>query len=215
MKTLHLFGILLAIAVVFTAGCAAQYVYDPLANKPTTTLPAAYTAPVDPCSPPASATPTAELKVFESEETEFTFSYPSVWDTDENWGYIVLFGDPKFSSEEEGKPIISLSSHTAMGTSSETKTLPKYTGYRLDFIENRSKEVVKELKICSTTLGGEKAHRLVYDLYIESGRPAITQTEVYAVKNDKIYKITYSSNKETFTKHLPDFEAIASSFQMK
>ncbi len=212
MKNKYFLLAALAIAVVFTAGCTAQ---EPIYGKTSTTLPPAYTAAVDPCSSPTSVTPTAELKAFENKDTEFTFSYPAVWDTDENWGYIVLFGDPKFSSEEEGKPILSISSHTAMGTSSETKTLPKYTGYWLDFIENRSKEVVEGLKICSTTLGGEKAHRLVYDLYIESGRPAITQTEVYAVKNDKIYKITYSSNKETFTKHLPDFEAMISSFQMK
>ncbi|MBI4015291.1 MAG: hypothetical protein HY362_01065 [Candidatus Aenigmarchaeota archaeon] len=211
MKNIYFLLATLAIAVVFTAGCTSQ-----TPNKTSTTLPAAYTGSIEPCKPPTSVTPSSELINFKSLDSGFNFNYPAVWDKGD-WQILIVFGDPSFSSDSEGHPEVSVSSHLSLGTSSETPTLEKYTGYMLDLIQNRAREIVKDSKICSTTLGGEKAHRLVYDLYNDADRPnfAITQTNVYTVKNGKIYGITYSVYKESFSKYLPDFEAISASFQMK
>jgi len=211
MKNTHFIIIALAIAVVFTAGCTSQ--------KPaetSTTLPAGYTGSIEPCKSPASVTPPSELISFKSLDSGFNFNYPAVWDNGD-WQILIVFGDPSFSSESNGQPKISATSHLSLGTLSETPTLEKYTGYRLDLIQNKAQEIVKNFKICSTTLGGEKAHRLVYDLYADADRPnlAITQTEVYTVKDGKIYGITYSAKKENFENYLPGVEAIISSFAMK
>jgi serine/threonine-protein kinase len=139
--------------------------------------------------------------------------YPKEWEKKVGeLGTIVAFLSPPESASDTFRENVNIAIEDI---SSRPMTLDEYTNLSLSqldqFVQNAN-----VLESGEDTLGGIRAHRLVYTGEMESNGKIYTLKwlQVYTIKNNKVYMFTYTSAEDSYSDYLDSVEQMIDSFEI-
>ena len=136
--------------------------------------------------------------------------YPSDWNRIQGYrGNIVSFFSPLRNSSDMSSEVVSLAVETLP---SKNMTLEEYTAKGLDYLMNSNLTGFKGIESNATTLGGYPAHKLVY--VFSRGGIEIQLMQVYTLKDDRVYIVSYRAAKEQYSDSLATAEKMIASLQI-
>ena len=155
------------------------------------------------------------FKTYENSTYGILMQYPSDWKKVEpgqfsqtnNFNIIVGYLSPKESASYRSPPA-ALSVWIQNLPNSQSITLDQYSDAQINFI----REQASVLESNTITLKGDNntlAHRIVY---INSEGQKIMQ--VWTIKGDKAYHITYAANETRYNDYLPPVQKMIDSFEI-
>lgn len=170
-------------------------------------------APPKDLQEPASKKPQSQLKDYKNKNEGLSLQYPADWSIKENpsAGVIVAFGSPKESSSDTfvdnvNVLISDLSSKPEMTLDEVSNLWQKQTE------EDLAAGAFKLSEIKPATLAGQDAKQLVFT-YSLQGKD-IKGMVVIALKDKKVYIVTYTAEKGSFDKFEDAANTIISSLQV-
>jgi hypothetical protein len=156
------------------------------------------------------------FKTYENSTYGIRMQYPSDWKKVEpsqvsqasNFNIIVGFISPKESVSDTSPPAaLSIGIHNL--SSSQDITPDQYTDTHINSIRKQT----NLLESNATALKGNSSNNLAHKVvYINSEGQKIMQ--VWTVKGDKAYHITYAANETRYTDYLPPIQKMINSFEI-
>ncbi|HLO51780.1 MAG TPA: protein kinase [Kamptonema sp.] len=156
-------------------------------------------------------TPPEKLLPYQNPENNFTIKYPEKWKVKEKQNLfdpnVVTFLPPKKSGSNiyQKKIIV-----TIQDLSSEPMSIEKYTEVTLTQIKGLKD--AKILEESSDILANTKAYKVIFTDTEEDRN--IQQMQIWTVKNNQAYIITYKASKDEYSEYLSLVEKVTSSFEM-
>jgi hypothetical protein len=193
--TLALFALTIS-AVTLTAGCGQEETPEatPTAAQPSET---------------PTAQPTEGLLTHESPEHGISIKYPADWTKDEEVeGAAVVFFAP---SEGASDVFLDNVNIIVQDLSGQPTTLDEFTESTLGQIEQNITDP-NILDSSAATLAGNPAHKLIFTG--KHGNYDLKWMEVWTIKNDKAYMISYTAEVGRYPALLGDAEQMIDSFQI-
>jgi hypothetical protein len=153
-----------------------------------------------------------------------SMQYPAVWGAVElksspldnrfPGSFVALFTAPLENTNDTfgEKALLSIEDFNSAGkASAENMTLAKYTNGSLSGYRNRS-DSVTILESNATTLAGQPAHKIVFAEDLQN-KP-FKKTQVWTVKDNKAYVITFSVQEPRYDDYLPSIESMIKSLDI-
>jgi hypothetical protein len=154
-----------------------------------------------------------------------SMQYPAVWgavelkssplDNKFPGSSIALFTAPLENATDtfREKALLSIQDFSSPeNVSSQNMTLAKYTNGSLSGYRNIP-DSVTILESNTTTLAGQPAHRIVFTE--DAQNQQFKKTQVWTVKDNKAYVITFSAQESRYDDYLPSVESIINSLKIK
>jgi hypothetical protein len=143
---------------------------------------------------------------YTNSEYGFKIDYPADWSVRENiMGAVVVFLSPRESTSDNFLENVNII------VQDNSMTLEEYTNISLAQLP----QYVSDLEIISserTTLGGNPAYKVVFTgVYNNSNR--LEWMQVWTMKDNKVYLITYTAQPQSFSKYLPQVQHMFDSFE--
>ena len=158
---------------------------------------------------PTTGEVTVEWKTYENTTDGFSLQYPSTWTFQENaYGVPVIFFSPLTSPED------TLKENVGIGVTTETKTytIDEFRKVRKASFDKQFSEFV-EVSNENITINGMDAKKVIYTCM--QGDMKLQFEEVYMVKDNTWYIITYTATKATFDEFVKNVDEIIATFEIK
>jgi len=153
----------------------------------------------------------AQSNGYETFETnDFSIHYPAGWSVgDKKAGVLAYFLSPLESAKDEFSENINI---MTQDLSEHPMTLKEYTDLSLKQIQTLATHgKLIESKTIQTANG--EAQRLVYKA--DNGKFHLQFMQLYIVKKEKVYLITYTAETKNYKKYLPKVSDAMNSFVLK
>jgi hypothetical protein len=163
------------------------------------------------------------LRTYENTAFGASMQYPAVWGAVElksnpldrfPGSSVALLTAPLENATDtfREKALLSIQDFSALGNvSAQSMTLAKYTNGSLSGYRNIS-DSVTILESNTTTLAGLPAHRIVFTE--EAQNQQFKKTQVWTVKDNKAYVITFSAQAPRYDDYLPSIEIMINSLKL-
>ncbi|MDF0552442.1 serine/threonine-protein kinase [Kamptonema sp. UHCC 0994] len=156
--------------------------------------------------------PTPEkLLLYQNTENNFRMKYPEKWEMKESQGYfdpnIVTFRAPKKNDSDIYPEDIIV---TIDDLSSKPMSLDEYT--KISITQIKEIKDTKVLEDSSAMLANTKAHKVIFTTREEDKN--IKKMQVWTVKNNRAYTITYTANKDEYSNYLKSAETVINSLEI-
>ena len=136
---------------------------------------------------------------------DYKFYYPDTWITDMNNGMVCIY-----AANDDPSNV----SVTKFGLGTEFSNLDEYISGLPHSFTSEWSAVFGETDFGTPediTLGGVPAKKMVYEATI--GDITYRYMQVFALRNDSVYTLTYAARTEVFDKHLSNVNGIVESFE--
>lgn len=204
MKLNHVFVLLVGLVIV--GGCISQS-----KDKPQNI----YGGPIQaaPCLASEKKQVTGEFSHFVDADTGLEFDYLPEWRSERTYG-----GDAVYRFTEKARPTLRVTKYPALDDGGLQLTLETFTSYRINKRLKYDSGIFDDLfdESCSTTFAGNPAHKVVYKNYLDASRPdsVVKSMEVWTVKNDQVYLVSYHALQDEFDQYLDYANAFVDSFKI-
>ena len=219
--TLALFALTIS-AIILTTGCGQEETptTTPAPTRPSqaaTTIPTATQPPETPTTiptatqPPETPTtqPTTSLSTYDSPAYGIRIKYPAEWTKQEQvMGAVVVFLAPTEGPSDIFQENVNI---IVQDLSAQPMTLDEYTELGLGQIEQFITDA-NILDSTTATLAGIPGGRLVYTG--KQGQYDLKWMQVWTIKNDKAYVISYTAEIGRYSAFLETVEEMIDSFEI-
>ncbi|WP_449420443.1 protein kinase domain-containing protein [Phormidium nigroviride] len=153
-----------------------------------------------------------KLLLYQNIENGFRIKYPQEWEKKESQGYfdpnIVTFRSPKKSDADIYPEDIIV---TVDDLSLKPMSLDEYTKISIAQIKESNQDT-KVLEDGSAMLANTKAHKVIFTTKEEENN--VKKMQVWTVKNNRAYTITYTANKDEYSDYLKSAENVINSLEI-
>jgi serine/threonine-protein kinase len=147
-----------------------------------------------------------KLESYQDPAKAMQIKHPTTWTTQENvMGSTAVFLSPRENAQDFFQENINIISFDL------AMTLDQYTAYA----ENQIKQSITDARIIEsspTTLAGLPAHKLVFTG--RQGQNNLKWMQVWTIKNNKVYLLTYTAEEGNYNAYLPTAQEIMASFTL-
>jgi hypothetical protein len=189
MKRFKMWAVIAAVAlviVVSTAGCTSN------------------TGNQTPSAAGSQAPSASQMITYSS--GNFTIQHPSDWTNYTPYKGNMLDSMTYYSPDKTAGLKALFSNYTSM-------TLSSYTAARL--AANVSNQNYTQLSAGNATLAGNPAYKIVYTATSWLGGDLQKMTEIFTVKDGKVYSVTYGAYPKNYDAYADTFQKMTDSFQIK
>ena len=146
--------------------------------------------------------------VYENRNHGIKINYPADWQKSENYpGVVVIFMSEKESEEDILQDNLVITKQEFPPEQKET--LSNITKASIDYIKTfMTDSNITESK--ELTLAGSPAHKVVYTM--RQGIYPFKIMQIWTIKDNKIYVLTYNAEPDTYDTYLPTIQAMVDSF---
>lgn len=142
-----------------------------------------------------------------------TIVYPEDWEKKTGeMGTVVAFLSLREGASDDFRENVNIA---IQDLSAQPMTLDEYTNLSLSQLDQyiQNPNVIESSK---TTLDGNPAHKLVYtgEMEQQDVRYLLKWLQVYTIKGDKLYLITYTSKEDSYSDYLDNVQKMIDSFQI-
>jgi len=145
-----------------------------------------------------------KLESYQDPANTLRIKHPTSWTTQENvMGSTAVFLSPKENAQDFFQENINIISFDL------SMTLDQSSAYA----ESQIKQAITDANILEssqTTLAGNPAHKLVFTG--RQGQNNLKWMQVWTMKNDKVYLLTYTAEEGSYDAYLPTAQEIMASF---
>ncbi|MGD9129016.1 MAG: PsbP-related protein [Candidatus Woesebacteria bacterium] len=209
-------SLILLMTVSVTTACVKQEAKD--SESAVKTEEEAATTNIEEKTAEETETATSEKKamegflVYENDEAKISIQYPSTWETMEGFmGSVALFRAPKESSQDMFQEHVNILLQDL--STQQDMTLEDFTDLSRKQLETLVTDFKVVEKLSKTTLSGVPAQEITYTA--KQGQIDMKLYQIWAVKEEKAYIITYTAAPDGFDKEWENVQKIVDSFEIE